>query len=445
MQIEPESDKMERNLRIVNFRDISETACAFANARGGRIVIGVSDTGTLVGVNPEELDKLQQRLEGALQIVLPTPLHTIEVLEVGDKHIVTVDIEAMGFVSFCTLGGIVYKRQGSSNIRLEGGHLQQFLVERKVLTFDRLKTHAQIEDLDMNKIKEFLHKTRPNFIFREEDVKKVLMNLNLAEQNGAFFVRNDAILLFAAEPKKFLPQAEIKLVRFRGINPSDIIDSKSTRETILENLEMTIAFIERNTKTEYKIRGMKRQEIPEYPLVAIREAIVNAIVHRDYLADGAVQVSIFQDRIEISNPGNLPQGISISEIGGLSIPRNPLIYELMRELGYVEAMGTGIARIRDEMRKTGLTEPKFEQIGNYFRVTLYAKMANRNPEKLTDRQRDAMRYLMEQDRITSTQYCKLFLVSFPTAVSDLNQMIKLGLVKKIGKTRGTYYVLAKKI
>mgnify|MGYP001583117057 CR=1 FL=1 len=440
-----ESQRLERKGEVTNFRDVSETACAFANTDGGRYVIGISNDGKVLGVHEGRLDELQRRLEGAVQSVHPAPLHSIGIAEIGDKKIVCVDVSKMGLNSFCTVGGIVYKRHGSSNSKLEGKGLQEFLVQRKVLTFDRLASNATLEDLDLDAVAEFMQKTRPEMRFEGQKLQKYLVNLGLAEANGKLAIRNAAVLFFAKNPISFYQQCELKLVRFKGTEPISIIDSLSAKGTVLQNFQAAEGFIRKNTRTAFKIEKMEREEIPEYPLQVAREAIVNALVHRDYFSDASVQINIFDDRMEIINPGTLPAGLAMAELGGLSIPRNPITYNLMRELRYIEGMGTGIARMRAGMLDAGLPTPAFSELGGFFKVVLRNKPESGLGKKLNERQRNAMAHLVQYRRMSAKEYAGLNKISHPTAVSDLNGMARLGIVKRVGKARGVQYALEKEI
>jgi ATP-dependent DNA helicase RecG len=134
-------------------------------------------------------------------------------------------------------------------------------------------------------------------------------------------------------------------------------------------------FVERNTRTAWRIEGLRREDVPEYPMKALREAITNAVMHRDWFMDGAnVLVEIYTDRIEVSSPGGLPKGMTLSDLGRKSIRRNSLIADLLHRITFIEKAGTGIKRIRDEAREQGCPDPVFQETG-FFTATFYP-----NPE-----------------------------------------------------------------
>jgi len=442
MDVEVESQGLEFKREISNFKEISKTVCAFANASSGRILVGVDDSGKTVGIQPSELDSLQQRIEGAIQQVAPQPMHKINVEERDGKKIIAVDVFQMGQGSFCTFDGIVYYRTGSQNSKLEGKTLQDYMVKRRILYFDEAVSKAQPNEVDPEKLKSFLKKRSPSLDFDEKKINSYLSSLNLLYENGGICLINAAVLFFAKEPGRFIPQNELKLVRFKGTTPVDIIDSKYANSTIVENLKEAEDFIKRNTQTRFKIEKVIREEVPEYPQNVVREALVNSIVHRDYFSRDAIQINIFDDRIEFINPGVLQSGLSIQILGTLSIQRNPIIYRLMRDLGMMEGFATGVPRMRAGMREAGLMEPRFEELGNFFRVTLYNN-SHLEDGNHNDRQKRGLAFLSNNPQITSKKYMELTGVSHPIAVSELNDLCSTGLLKKIGKTRGSYYTLVK--
>ncbi|MFH1786290.1 MAG: ATP-binding protein [archaeon] len=433
-----ESQGLEFKRSVDNFKGISQTVCAFANASGGKIVVGIADDGKIIGIPVNGLDTLQQRLEGSIQQVSPVPFHKIFVEEKEQKKTVVCEVYQIGQGAFCTFGGIVYYRAGSTNTKLEGRTLQDYLINRHILSFDESRSQAKLEDLDVNRMRAFVKKRSPEVAFDEANVKEYLLNLGLAGKNGDLWIKNTAVLFFAKEPARYLPQNEIKLVRFKGDQPVDIIDSRIANATILENLREAEDFIKKNTRTALKIEGLEREEQPDYPFTVVREALLNALTHRDYLSRDTVQVNIFDDRIEFINPGTLPTGLSIQLLGRLSVPRNHLTYRLLRDLKLIEGFATGIPRMRSAMKGAGLPEPVFEELGSYFRVTLYNKFHMAEID-INERQKRALAYLEKNHSLTSKTYEKMVAVSRPIAVSDLNDLIKRGLLKRVGKTRGAYY------
>lgn len=302
-----ESQNVEFKSRVDNFKEVGKVVCAFANAYGGRLVIGINDNGVVVGIPRHEADQLQQRLEGAIQLVTPVPFHQLFTEERDGAMTVVAEVYQIAQGAFCTFGGIVYYRAGSVNTKLEGRTLQDYLVNRHILSFDESRSQAHLDDIDLQRLSEFLKKRSPNVPFEESRAAEYLISLGYAHMEGQLWIRNAALLFFAKDPSRFLPQSEVKLARFAGATPVEIIDSRFARSTLLENLREAEGFIRKNTRTGVLIRNLEREEVPEYPLKAVREALVNALTHRDYFSRDAVQINIFDDRLEIINPELFPR------------------------------------------------------------------------------------------------------------------------------------------
>lgn len=433
-----EGQDLEFKRVIRNFNDIGQTVCAFANTSGGEILIGVDDQGNTIGLDESRLDDIQLRLSGAVQCVSPTPLHNIQIEKEEGKSIISLRIRTLAPEAFCTHNGLIYVRSGSSNLRLDGPALMQFLSDRQLLRFDFRTSEETLKDIDEKNVKDYLLKRSPGAIPDPFDLKDVLFNLKLATSRGD--PRNAAVLMFSNNPRRAVPQSEIRLVRFAGREPVRMLDKLYANSTILDNLSTAERFIFRNIRVGLKIEGMVSQEVPEYPVAAIRELLINAVVHRDYFDCNGVQVSIFDDRIEIVNPGRLLPGLSISALGSISIQRNPLLYDLLRELRIVEGMASGIPRIRLAMMEAGLPDPKFEEIAGFFKATLLNSSA-REISLITERQKKVLKMVEEKGEITTGEVSFTLSVSSPTAYNDLQALERAGYVVRQGNGRGSRYLI----
>ena len=191
------------------------------------------------------------------------------------------------------------------------------------------------------------------------------MNTEAAERaGGKLLFRNAGVLFFAKNVRHFFPQAYITCLLAKGTDKVHILDRKDFDGGIVADIEDAMRFIERNTRTAYRIERLQRENIPEYPMKALREAITNAVMHRDWFVEGAnVFVEIYTDRIEVVSPGGLPRGMTLADLGRKSVRRNALIADLLHRIDFIEKAGTGIKRIRDEAREQGCPEPVFENNG----------------------------------------------------------------------------------
>lgn len=273
------------------------------------------------------------------------------------------------------------------------------------------------------------------------------------DEFGNFNLNNAGALFFAKDISKFKIDHDIKMVRFNGNDRLEIVDRFMSKSSFFILLEEFDQFFNKNTKLGAVIEGMKRVDIPEYPIKAIREGFVNALAHRnyDYIGD-CITFYIYDNRIEIISPGSLPYPMTLEDLGVEKNPkhRNENICKIFGRTKYMEHVGTGIKRMRDEMKDAGLKEPEFFDNG-YFGVRFYGPNGrliyeSKNYEDLSKynlnkRQLDAFT-MMVNEKITFNynSYCKQFNVSKSTAKRDLNVLLDNNLIKRklIGKNSNFY-------
>ncbi len=441
-----ETQEAEFKESVHSGQELSKIICSFANTDGGYLLLGVAKNGEIKGLKGD-LDKLQQDIANAGQNVFSPPIISAAVHGVGDKQIIAVKINKANDKNAHTFGGVVYVRIGSTIHKLEGQSLFDFLKNRQILCFDEGDSEAKIGDLDENKIQAYLAKRSIHDYLKKYSVKDFLISNMLGKMNGDLKIKNVASLFFAKEPYKWHPQSEVRAVRFSGNEPVGVIAQQDFKSDPIENIEQAISFIRKNISKRFIIPedSARRVEIEEYPVQVIREAIVNAVAHRDYHSYDSIQISMFNDRIEISNPGSLPEGLTKEFFGKRSVRRNPLTYRLLRDCNYVEGLGTGIPTMVNEMRKAGLMDPEFHFESGFFVIILKNIKGSLAPiegiKDLSARQINAIQYLQKNKSIKSKTYANINNISLPTALDDISEMVKFGYLKKVGSYRGAYYVL----
>jgi len=376
-----ENQEVEFKESFHSNQEVSKTLCGLANTFGGILLIGIEDNGGIKGIK-ENADKLQQQMSSANQCVSPVPTISIEIHKIDGKAVAITIVQKASDSVYYTFQGAIYVRVGSTTKRLEGQTHLEFLRNRQILSFDESwDNSAKIEDLDDEKIRNYLKSRKQEDYFENHDTESFLLSNRLASKNGNLKIKNSAVLLFAKNPIRFFPQAEIKLVQFSGIEPVEIISHKLIQKGIIEAIEESLSFVKNNINKKIKITdSARREEEYEYPFGVIREAIVNAIAHRDYFSKDAVQIYLFEDRIEITNPGSLPQGLPKELFGTISVQRNPVIYRFLRDLGYVEGLGTGIPRMKNQMRQRGLSDPEFNNFTFGFHKFILSLSTNSVPQ-----------------------------------------------------------------
>src|SRR4030066_374548 len=224
----------------------------------------------------------------------------------------------------------------------------------------------QLKDISREKIRNFLKEA--DISIRKIIPQNILTSLSLVQKGR---ITNAGALMFASKVEKFIPHAESIFAAFKGTDKTNIYDRNDVKDDLLIQFGEAVAFLKKHLNVRSEIRGFDRFDIYEIPLDALREAVVNAIVHRNYAIKGtSIYVRIYEDRVEIENPGGLPDGITKRDFGKSSVRRNPIIADLFHRMGKVERMGSGIERMRELMREAGLKEPVFE-MDAFFRVTFY--------------------------------------------------------------------------
>ncbi|GAB4232732.1 MAG: helix-turn-helix domain-containing protein [Deltaproteobacteria bacterium] len=341
---------------------------ALANTIGGRILLGVRDDGAVVGV--KDSNHLRARIQGVARNCDPPVKVLVEpVGEVVVVHVRESDAKPVQ----CSDG--FFWRQGAVTQKLSRDEIRDFFRAEGAIRFDLspCPKFRYPQDFDRQKFDAWLRLSGITGRPRTEDV---LVNIEAAERAGRkLLFRNAGVLFFAKNVRHFFNEAYITCLLARGTDKVHILDRKDFDGGIVADIEDALRFIERNTRLAYRIERLKRENIPEYPMKALREAITNAVMHRDWFLEGAnVFVEIYTDRIEVVSPGRLPKGMTLADLGTKSVRRNALIADLLHRIGYIEKAGTGIKRIRDEARDGGYPEPVWE--ANGFVTTVFRP----NPE-----------------------------------------------------------------
>lgn len=252
-------------------------------------------------------------------------------------------------------------QQGEVPQKLSRDEIRDFFRREGVIRFDLspCPRFRYPEDFDRDKYNAWLALSG---ISGQPPVEEVLVNIEAAEWAGdKLLFRNAGVLFFAKNVRHFFSEAYITCLLGKGADKVHILDRRDFDGGIVADIEDALSFIERNTRTAYRIESLRRENIPEYPMKALREAITNAVMHRDWFFEGAnVFVEIYANRIEVISPGGLPSGLKPAELGRKSVRRNPLVADLLHRIEFIEKAGTGIRRIRDEAREQGCPEPEFE-------------------------------------------------------------------------------------
>jgi len=437
---EGESEKVEFKPSLSQIDKIIESVSAFSNTNGGTVVIGVRDKGEVLGVDIGErtIENLANRIK---QNTDPMVYPSIHVEESDDKHVVVIEVEGSKQKPVLAFGR-AYKRVGKSNQKLGYEEIRKLALEAsKVYWDERVCEDASLEDIEEEKVRWFLKEARHKRgldINENSPVEEALLRLKLLKAGKP---TNGAVLLFGKDPQRRFIQSEVKCIRFKGVSVTgEMIDLRTVDGDVFDQLIEAEKFIFNNIALSAWIEEgkMQRQERWEYPPKAIREALANAISHRDYETTSKVQVRIFNDRMEFWNPGRLPEGWTVETLKQVheSIPKNPAIAKQFFWVKYIEEVGTGTNKIIEWCIDWGLPEPEFEFTGTSLVVTLWKSKLNEeylSTLELNERQRKAISYMKKHKKITSKEYAKLFSITDRMARNDLKSLLD----KKILIQRGT--------
>jgi len=321
----------------------------------------------------------------------------------------------------------VYVRFGSTNRLADSHTIAEIKRLKEHSSFDELpRLNCPLDQINFDPIKE--HFRSPHRKFTANTAKSLGLITTHQEKEAP---TNGAILLFGRNHTQFFPDAVVRLGRFQGTTRTVILDSKRLEEPLTQVLEPVLAFISRHTSTRSQFGGLRRQDIPEYPPTVIREAIINALLHTDYSIRGSsIQRAIFDDRLEITNPGGLPFGLSLEKaLSGMSQLRNHVIGRVFRELDLIEQWGSGLGRMLQICQEQGIQLPKFEEIDRFFRVTLYSSMGKTIATKSWHK--PLIAYIEQRGDVTAKKAQEVWQVSSRTTSTRLKQMCEEGLLAEI--------------
>ena len=368
----PEGKTLEFKRNLSSPKNILKTMVAFANSAGGRLLVGVEDgTREVLGIeNP--LDEEERLCNLIADSIEPRLVPNVELIAWLDKSLLSVEVYPSGsrphwLKSEGPMDG-VYVRLGSTNRKADRALIEELKRTAQGITFDEMPMpELSVDALDIMAAKAL-------FKGQRDLSEKELLTLKIITQTqGRLVPTIGGILLFGKEREEHFPDAWIQCGRFAGTTKSVIFDHTDIHEHLPIAVERVIEFIKKHAMRGADLSQIRRRDVWNIPLSIVREAVINAIVHADYSQMGApLRVAIYDDRVEIENPGILLPGLTIEDIKqGVSKIRNRVIARVFRELNLIEQWGSGICRIFEEAKEQNLPEPAIEEIGMRVRFTVY--------------------------------------------------------------------------
>lgn len=420
--------------------DYLKWICGFANAQGGRIYIGKDDEAHVVGLKDYKrlMDDLPNRIKNNLGI-------STEVNLLEEEGLYYIEIVVQPYSVPLSLRGRYYYRSGSVMQELTGASLNELLLKRAGLTWDEIvEPRATFADIDEESFHLYLQMAKEKGRMPEMEgltTEQIFEKLRLSE-NGQ--LKRAAIIMFGKDPVRFYPGAFVKIGRF-GKGDTDL----RFQEVEEGNLIVLLRNVIEQLNHKFLIRpvefeGLYRIEKNEYPVPALREMLLNALIHRTYMGV-FTQLRVYDDKISIWNDGELPQGVTLEKLKQhhSSRPRNLIIADVCFKGGLIDAWGSGTVRIIETCKAAGLPEPVLEERDGGFAVTLYKD--NLTEEQLVKlglnaRQVKAVQYVKEKGKITNKEYQEINDISNRTATNELKELAEeFGLMKMSGAGAGTFY------
>ena len=416
-------------------KDILKTVIAFANTSGGKIYIGIDDDGKVLGVQKLDTDilKLSNSIRDSIKPDI-TLFTSILVEKIDGKDVIVVDVQkGASSPYYLTDKGIrpsgVYVRQGASSVPATDAAILKMIRDTDGDNFEELRSLNQ--NLDFV----FLKKE-----FEDANIKlehSQMRTFNIIDEDGLY--TNLGLLLSEQCPHT------IKAAVFEGSTKEIFKDRFEFSGSLLKQMKDVYSFLNRYNRTNSEITGLKRTDTREYPEIALREALLNSIVHKEYSYSSSTLISVFDDKIEIVTIGGLTKGLSEDDIMlGVSILRNRNLANIFYRLKLIEAYGTGIPKIIESYNEYNV-KPKIEISSNAFKITLPNTLKEKSSSKLeknlSDKEYLIVNMLKENEYIKRTDIEKNLSISSSMAIKLLRNMVDNSIIEKLGKGKNVIYRL----
>jgi len=417
---------------------IDEDIVAFSNTRGGVILLGVRDDQTVGG------ETLTSDMKARINSVARNCNPPVQVKIKQIQEVVLIEVP-QGEEKPYSCGSGYFRRLDGTTQKMTNHELRIMFQENEIVPFeDKIHKSATWDNISKEKIRNFLKEA--DISMRKIVPRDILTSLNIADGDG---ITNAGVLFFAKDPRRLIVQAQMTLIAFKGLDRVHIYDRQDVQDDLLTQFNAAVFFLMKHLNRRSEIIGVNRKDIYELPFEALREAIANAIIHRDYSVRGtSLMVEVYDDRVEIVNPGVFPQHRK-KEFGKISVRRNEHIADLFFRMDKVERAGTGIRRMKEAMAAAELPPLKIRQTGFYTIVFKRAvervgekvveKVGVRVVEKLTANRGKIIDHMMENKTISAKELSELVGISQRKIEENISWLKEKGLIKRIGPDKGGHW------
>lgn len=465
-----ESKTLEYKKELPSNESIARTVVAFANTSGGKLIIGVDNKRKIVGIKSDNVFDLHDKIASIIfDKCYPNIIPEIYTLNIDGKILLVIEVHRGSLLPYYIKkdgkNKGTYIRLGATNRKAGFDNIIELERQKRNISFDEEADYEfDIESIDLSPIKKEFTKTG-----KELNTEKMLNLKLLINENGKTFPSKGLLIILG-----LYENASIKCSRFKGITMDVFIDKKEYDNDIFSQLENAENFILNHINIRAQINGLQRRDIPEIPVESIREALINAFIHRDYTNLGRdIKLGVYDDMVNIVSPGGFPNNILEDDIlNGRSEIRNRVVAKVFKELGYIEQWGSGINRIKSYCIKHGLKKPVVEEKNDFVNVELYRKTENISDEidysqpmivseakeyresigkvsgeyrkstgKVPEKYRKIIAFLKNNETIETKDVENLFNLKDARSRRILKEMVDKGLIERRGAGRSTYYVL----
>jgi ATP-dependent DNA helicase RecG len=439
---EHESSTLEFKESIPAKDQILKTVIGFCNLYGGRLVIGVRDNREILGVPEEKVDSTLEFLHKQIYENCTPPIFpTIYTQRFGDTLTLIIRVDS-GMNKPYHLRGEgaqkgTYIRMGRSTLRADPQTIIDLQNQSRGISADTVPVYNATPDiLRAERVKTFLSSRSAGFKGLVDESLLNAYNLIHKEQARTFPTVGGA-LLFSDNPQQWFSEAFIICTRFKGISGRNAESSRDCAGTLFDQFEAAYDFIINSLEKSFSIEGKRRKERYDIPVVAVREILVNAIVHRNYSIAGPTKVAVFDNRIEIFSPGTFPGPLDTHNLtAGITYIRNPVIAKVFREAGYIEKLGTGFLTVFRSYQEFGLKSPLIIEGDNFIKCVLPRE---KNSDEPSSDQENILRLFLSAESISVSDVVEQLGMARATAGRRLSELLKAHKISRIGKGRGSKY------
>jgi len=440
-----ESSTVEFKEKFPQKKQIAKTCVAFCNLYGGCIYVGVRDDGTITGVSEDEIQQSIEFLgKHVYESCSPPIIPRVFAKRFGEHTVLIVEVSSgmnkPYFLSSEGIGKGVYIRVGRSTLRAAQETIQELQWQSKGISFDTLPCYAaQVDELDQSLLAQLFTGRKTMGKGQREEILK--SNRVLVSEHGNDYCTHGGTLLFDAHPERFFSEAFIICSRFKGTTGRDVLEAVDILGPLPHQIESACEFVYQHVGKSFTVNDTRRTEMTAIPRLAIREAVINAVAHRNYHLQAPIKIAVYADRVEVFSPGGFPGPIQPDMYEtGITYIRNVVIAKVLRRLGYVEKLGSGLRTIFESCRAQGLQEPQILEDSTFVKVILFKSPRTQSLSK-DDHDPKILTTIRAAGEISTGELVKMLNIPRSTLVRKLNALIKQNKIAKRGKGRSVRYLV----